>query len=97
MLFEPGENISLEEGLEITCQLVSISYSSCKVNIFVRNTMHHDITMPGKTVIGSIQMITYSNPVCPEEHKFDLVVVGNPQTLPNFTTEKSQSDPGDKL
>lgn len=36
MFFEPEENLSLEEGLEITCQLVNISCSLRKVTIYVK-------------------------------------------------------------
>ena len=97
MLFEPEENLSLEEGLEITCQLVNISCSSRKVNIYVRNATHHDITMPGKTVIGSIQRITDCYPVYSEEHQVNSVAAENAQTPPNSTTRKSQSDPRNEL
>lgn len=97
MLFEPVGNLSLEEGLDITCQLVNISRSSRKVNIYVRNAMHHDLTMPGKVVIGSIQRITDCYPVYSEENQVNSVVVETPQIPPNSATEKSQSDSQDKL
>lgn len=84
MLFEPEENLSLDEGLNISCQLVNISCSSKKVNIYVRNTTGHDITMPGKTVIGSLQRITDCYPIGPEEHQVNSVAVGNSQTSPHL-------------
>lgn len=97
VLFEPEENLSLDEELKITCQLVNISCSSRRVNIYVRNITHHDIMIPAKTVIGSIQRITDCYRVYPEEHQVNAVVVESSQAPPNSTTEKSQSDPQDKL
>lgn len=38
VIFEPEENLSLNEELKITCQLVNISCSSRRVDIYVRNT-----------------------------------------------------------
>lgn len=59
MLFEPEENLSLD-GLELTCQLISVSCSSRKVNIYVRNTTQHDITVPTKVCVrkkdGSLRL-----------------------------------------
>ena len=97
MLFEPEEDLSLDEGLKITCQLINVSCSSRKVNIYVRNTTQHDITMPSKTVIGSIQRITDCYPVQPEEHQVNSVVAETSQTPPCSATELSQGDPHDKL
>ncbi len=97
MLFEPEENLSLEEGLKVTCQLINVSCSTHKVNIYVRNTFHHDITVPGKTVIGGIQRITHCYPVYSEEHQVNSVVVENSQTTSNLTTEKSHCDPRNKV
>lgn len=96
MLFQPKVNLSLNEKLEFTCQLVNISCSLCKVNIYVRNTTQHDITIPGRTIIGSIQKITVCNSVCSEEHQVNLVVIESTRTSPNTTTEKPQSHLQDK-
>lgn len=57
VLFDPVENLSLDENLQITCQLVNLSCSSSE-NIYVRNTTNHDLTIPARTVIGSMQRIT---------------------------------------
>lgn len=97
MLFEPEENLSLDEGLKLNCQLISISCTSRKVNVYVRNSTQHDITLPSKTVIGSIQRITDCYQVHPEEHQVNAVVVENSQTPPCSTREMSQGDPQDNL
>lgn len=97
MLFEPEENLSLDEGLNISCQLVNISCSSKKVNIYVRNTTGHDITMPGKTVIGSLQRITDCYPIGPEEHQVNSVAVGNSQTSPHSEIGVSQTAQEDEM
>lgn len=78
MLFEPEVDLSLDEGLTINCQLLNVSCPTCKVNIFIRNTTQHDITMPGRSVIGSIQRITDSYLVQPEEQQINSVVVETP-------------------
>lgn len=96
-LFEPEENLSLDDGLKLTCWLISVSCSSRKVHIYVRNTTQHDITMPSKTVIGGIQRITDCYPVYREEQQVNSVVVENHQTTPCSTTEMFQGDPQDKL
>lgn len=43
MLFEPDENLSLDEGLKSNCQLLSVSGNTRKVNIYVTNVTKHDI------------------------------------------------------
>ncbi len=96
MLFESEENLSLDEGLKITCQLINVSCSLRKVNIYVRNTLRHDITMPSKTVIGSIQRITDCYPVHPEEHMVNSVVAESSQTPSCSTKGSSQGDPQEK-
>lgn len=68
-----------------------------KVNIFVRNTTQHDIVLPGKTVIGSIQRIIQSWPLYPDEHQVNLVVAEHSETVLNPTEEKSQSNSQDQL
>lgn len=44
------ENHLLDYGFKMTCQLVKMYCSSRKANIYVRNTMHPDITIPAKTL-----------------------------------------------
>ena len=97
MLFEPEVNLSLDEGLTINSQLLSVSCSTRKVNIFVRNTTQHDITMPGKTVIGSIQRITDSYLTQPDEQQVSSVAVETPQAPSCSTTDPSQGDPHEEL
>lgn len=53
--------------------------------------------IPAKTIIGSMQRITNCYAVYPEEHQVNAVVVESFQAPPNSTTEKSQSDPQEKL
>lgn len=97
MLFEPEINLSVDEGLKIDCQLLNVSCSTRKVNIFVRNTTQHDITMPGKTVIGGIQRITDSYLVQPEEQQVNSVIVETPQAPSCSTADPPQGDPHEKL
>ncbi len=93
MLFEPEIDLSLDEGLKINCQVLSVSCPTRKVNIFVRNITQHDITVPGKSVIGSIQRITDSYPMQPEEQQVNSVSVDTPPAPTCPTVDQSQGDP----
>lgn len=96
VLFDPVENLSLDEKLKITCQLVNLSRSS-RVNIYVRNTTHHDISIPARTVIGSIQRITDCFLVYPQEHPVNAVDAENSHTSPKSTHERFQSESQDQV
>lgn len=94
VLFDPVESLSLDENLKITCQLVNLSRSLRKVNIYVRNTSNHDIKIPARTVIGSIQRITDCFSVYPEEHQINAMAAGNRPTT-ETSEDESQDQPWD--
>lgn len=84
MLFELDANLALDERVTFDCQLLNISYSSRKAKIYVRNTTQHDIVLPAKTLVGSIQKITHCYPVDIEQSQVSSVVTENSQPPPNL-------------
>uniref|UniRef100_A0A669DWJ2 ribonuclease H n=1 Tax=Oreochromis niloticus TaxID=8128 RepID=A0A669DWJ2_ORENI len=87
MLFEPDENLSLDEGLKSNCQLLSVSGSTHKVNIYVTNVTKHDIVLPPKTLLGNIERVTHSYPVNLKEAQIGLVVEKDNQNSPSLPEE----------
>lgn len=82
--------------LKITSQLVNLSRSS-RVNIYVRNTTNHDLTIPARTVIGSIQRITDCFLVYPQEHPVNAVDAENSHSPPKSIPERLQSESQDQV
>lgn len=58
LLFEPLVNPRWPEGLEICNTLVSVKAETApKVVLSVQNPTNHDITLPGRTVVGAVQSV----------------------------------------
>lgn len=77
MLFEPDENLSLNEGLKFNCQLLSVAGTSRKAKIYVTNTTQRYIVLPAKTFLGSIERVTHSYPVNLDQTQVSSVLAEN--------------------
>lgn len=84
MLFEPDENLSLDEGLKSNCQLLYVSGNARKVNIHVTNVTNHDIVLPPKTLLGNIKRVTHSYLVNLKEAQIGSVVEKENQNSPSL-------------
>lgn len=64
LIFEPYENPQWPEGLEFHDTLVSVKAGLApKIIVSVQNSTSHDITLPGRTVIGTVQSVKSVYPV----------------------------------
>lgn len=98
VLFEPDERMSWDEGLEIQCQLVHIDkQSSRKVGVCVSNTTNHDISLPNRTVIGSLQRVKDCYPVIAEEHHRKTATIAIAQQTPAPTPSSRVSQDANRL
>lgn len=95
VIFDLIENLSLDEKLKVTSQLVNLSRSS-RINVYMRNTTHHDTTIPARTVIGCIQRITDCFLVYPEKHPINAVLAENSHPSPESQSERFQSESQDQ-
>ena len=58
LIFEPHENPQWPEGLDFCDTLVSVKAGMApKIIVSVQNPTGHDITLPGRTVIGTVQSV----------------------------------------
>lgn len=58
LIFEPHENPQWPEGLEFCDTLVSVKAGMTpRIVVSVRNPTSHDITLSGRTVIGTVQSV----------------------------------------
>lgn len=83
MLFEPDENLCLDEGLKFNCQLISVSGTTRKAKIYVTNTKKHDIVLPAKTFIGCIERVTHCYPVNVDQGHINSIVAEDCPNSPN--------------
>ena len=64
VLFEPDEACSWPPGLEVSETLLTIPKGSkCRVNIQVRNTTDHSITLKARTVLGRLSLVSSVTPL----------------------------------
>ena len=64
VLFEPDESNPWPSGLEITETLLTVKKGkSSKVEIDIVNNTNHDIRLPGRTLLGRLQLVQSVTPV----------------------------------
>lgn len=64
LIFQPNENPQWPEGLEFCDTLVSVKAEMApKIIVSVQNPTNHEIILPGRTVIGSVQSVKSEYPV----------------------------------
>lgn len=64
LVFEPHEDPQWPEGLEFCDTLVSVKAEMApKIIVSVQNPTNHEIILPGRTVIGSVQSVKSEYPV----------------------------------
>ena len=64
VLFEPDESNPWPSGLEITETLLTVKKGkSSKVEIDIVNNTNHDIRLPGRTLLGRLQIVQSVTPV----------------------------------
>lgn len=66
MMFEPASGSVIPEGLELFPAVVNVPPGASKtVKIPVQNSTNHNIYLPHRLVLGSIEPISEMRPVCP--------------------------------
>ncbi|CAB4011313.1 Retrovirus-related Pol poly from transposon [Paramuricea clavata] len=64
VLFEPIDNTELPSGLLLQEELKSIKQGNCSLmNVKITNQTNHDIILPGRTVVGHLQLVPSVTPI----------------------------------
>ena len=64
VLFEPIDNTELPSGLLLQEELKSIKQGNCSLmNVKITNQTNHDIILPGRTVVGHLQLVRSVTPI----------------------------------
>jgi hypothetical protein len=64
VLFEPIDNTELPSGLLLQQELKSIKQGNCSLmNVKITNQTNHDIILPGRTVVGHLQLVRSVTPI----------------------------------
>ena len=64
VLFEPIDNTELPSGLLLQEELKSIKQGNCSLmNVKITNQTNHDIILPGRTVVGYLQLVRSVTPI----------------------------------
>ena len=64
VIFEPEESDTLPPGLELSQMLLQISRgASNRVKLEIENTTNHAISLPGRTLLGRLELITSITPL----------------------------------
>ena len=64
VLFEPIDNTELPSGLLLQEELKSIKQGNCSLmNVKITNQTNHDIILPGRTVLGHLQLVRSVTPI----------------------------------
>eukprot|EP00794_Sanderia_malayensis_P002035 gene2035-2314_t len=71
VLFEPDEACSWRPGLEVSETLLTVPKGSkCRINIQIRNTTDHSITLKARTVLGRLSLVSPENEqLNPQSHQ----------------------------
>ncbi len=91
LIFEPHENPQWPEGLEFCDTLVSVKAGMTpKIVVSVQNPTSHDITLSGRTVIGTVQSVRSVYPA--NIFKSDLTTASVRHVLAKSSIENTPTD-----
>ena len=58
VIFEPYVNPDVQDGLSVTEAVLNLKVGSCQLfNLQIVNSTNHDILLPGRTQLGSMQLV----------------------------------------
>ena len=72
VIFEPHVNPDVPDGLSVTEAVLNLKGGSCQLfNLQIVNSTDHDILLPGRTQLGSMQLVHSITPVDVKIRDFD--------------------------
>ena len=91
VIFEPHVNPDVLDGLSVTEAVLNLKGGSCQLfNLHIVNSTGHDILLPGRTQLGSMQLVRSITPVDVKIRDIDSLEsdVDKPAETKNVTPNK---------
>ena len=91
VIFEPHVNPDMPDGLCVTEAVLNLKGGSCQLfNLQIVNSTNHDILLPGRTQLGSMQLVRSITPVDVKIRDIDSLEsdVNKPADTKNVTPNK---------